>query len=446
MRHPRETRTALARAHEPPARAHEELSSFHHSRNALVLQRTIGNHAVRQLLQRDDTDPAKPPPSKTGYVGMNPGSKSEAKTLKGILKDDVIVSMNDPALEKSLETDAGIATWLLNDIPTLIANPWRFLFAFEAIRQTSPAARDQMAQVVKMFHAAEEGAFSLERLVLSGHSNGVQLWGDEEKNFNPGSFMLDDALTRLTNTFPKAAGQVEDVMFSACYTQSSIELVIRVFPNVRTVWGYAGASPAAGAGAERHIAKWEKETRGAKTLQADDGLGKSALWTRDAAEASADKNGYIRNDPAKANLDTLKDSFYGLSLDALEQFRGNTPINKNVLNQAYGLIQMMLAHPRLTDDDRAVLVVWRDTLLRFRYYEKVSAAFASTYASQIKAAYDAIKRRMPNYATISRAALRAEKEAFEALMATNADAKAFYDTYLQPFWKMDPALIPETWI
>jgi hypothetical protein len=53
---------------------------------------------------------------------------------------------------------------------------------------------------------------------------------------------------------------------------------------------------------------------------------------------------------------------------------------------------------------------------------------------------------MPNYATISRAALRAEKEAFEALMAANADAKAFYDTYLYPLWKMDPSLIPETWI
>jgi hypothetical protein len=328
----------------------------------------------------------------------------------------------------------------------LIANPWRFLFAFEAIRQTDAAARDQMAQVVKMFHAAEEGAFSLERLVLSGHSNGVQLWGDEAKNFNPGSFMLDDALTRLTNIFPKAAGQVEDVMFSACYTQSSIELVIRVFPNVRTVWAYAGASPAAGAGSERHIAKWEKETRGAKTLQADDGLGKSALWTRDAAEASADNNGYIRNDPAKANLDTLKHSFYGLSLDANAQFRGDSPINKNILNQAYGVVQMMLAHPHLTDDDRAVLVEWRDKLLRFRYYEKVCATFASTYAAQIKAAYDAIKRPMPNFATISRAALRAEKEAFEAAMVTNADAKAFYDTYLQPFWKMDTSLIPETWI
>jgi hypothetical protein len=47
---------------------------------------------------------------------------------------------------------------------------------------------------------------------------------------------------------------------------------------------------------------------------------------------------------------------------------------------------------------------------------------------------------------MSRAALKAEREAFEALMATNADAKAFYDTYLLPFWKMDPALIPETWI
>jgi hypothetical protein len=445
---PRETRTLLNRAPAPaqPARAHHLLPGLHHSPDALMLQRTIGNHAVRQLLQRDDASPDAPPRSKTIYMGMNKAGKSEADTLKGILKDDVILAMNDPTLEKSLATNAGIATWLLTATPDLISNPFKFLFAYLAIEDTMPAARDQMAQVIQMFHLAEIGKFRLERLVLSGHSNGVQLWGDEEKNFNPGSFLLEDMLTRLTAAFPAAAAQVEDVMFSACYTVSSIDLVVKVFPNVQNVWGYAGLSPAAGAGAEAHISRFERETRGGKVLDEKDGLGKSALWTREAAESSDDGRGYIRNDPAKAKLSTLKSSFYGLSLSVNEQIDGSAPLNQGILNQAYFYVQMMLAHPELREDDRNILHNWRDVLLRLRHYEKVCANFASTYAAEIKKAYDAIKRATPNYAKMSRAALTIEKSVFEATSATSADAKEFYDKLLLPFYQLDRSIIPETWI
>jgi len=294
------------------------------TRNVFALQRTIGNAAVRGILQReagtlqrDEGEGDKKLPSKTLYVGMNPGAKLEEKTLKNVLKDEVISAMNDPSLEKSLKTDAGIAAWLKAEMPELLANPMLLFFAYTTLQETNPDARDQLAQVFKMFSAAEQGLFSVERLVLSGHSNGVELWGDAASNFNPGGFMLDTTLSRLVGLFPKAAAQVEDVMFSACYTVSSIELVIKVFPNVQTVWAYAGASPAAGAGAEAHISKWESETRGKQTLEAKDGRGKAALWTRSAAESSKEKRGYIRNDPAKADIKQILQSFYGFSVDAV---------------------------------------------------------------------------------------------------------------------------------
>jgi hypothetical protein len=413
----------------------------------MALQRTIGNHAVRELIQRDEAEGK--PKSKTLYMGMNPAAGGEVKTLKSVLKDDVITAMNDPALEKTLATDAGIAMWLINEVPSLLRNLFQFAFAYDAIQKTTPSARDQMGQVIKMFHAANEGNFSLERMVLSGHSNGVELWGDEAKNFNPGSFVLDDALSSLTSTFPKAAAQVQDVMFSACYTLSSIELVIKVFPNVRTVWAYAGASPAAGAGAEQHIARWERETRGEKTLSATDGVGKSALWTRDAAEASDDGRGYIRNDPAKIKLPQLQDSYWGLYNNARSQLLGDSPYNKSILNSAYFQLQMILAHPELKDEaDRAAYNHQREVVLRFRYYDKVCQTFARTYEAQIQAAYAAMGRRTPNFASITRAALRAELHAFKAALEAKADAdgQAFYDTYLEPFWKLDQTLIPSTWI
>ncbi len=445
----RAVRPALASNYDRTRDLQQPLHTPQNAQSVLALQRTIGNRAVREILQRDDAEPDKALPSKTMYMGMNAGARGEVKALKGILKDDVLSSLNDPALEKSLETDAGIAKWLMAEMPTLVNNPLQFFFAYLTLQETSATARDQMAQAIKMFHAAEAGLFRLERMVLSGHSNGVELWGDEKENFKPGNFLLDNALRHLAGTFPKAAAQVEDVMFSACYTVSSIELVIQVFPNVRSVWGYAGASPAAGSGAEEHITKWEKETRGAKLLDAKDGMGKAALWTRDAAESSKDKRGYIRNDPADADLQELLDSYYGLELDAKGQLQGDAPINMNILNMAYFQIQMMLAHPELKDDAlRAQLTKGREVLLRFRHYDNVCQNFASTYAAEIKNAYAAIGRTPPNFSKISRTTLRAEKDAFKAALAAipNAAAQEFYNNYLLPFWKLDHKLIPATWI
>ncbi|HEX6032767.1 MAG TPA: hypothetical protein VFY90_15150, partial [Tepidiformaceae bacterium] len=404
---------------------------------------------VSRLIQRADDSPDKPPVSKTLYMGMNPGSKGEAKALKGVLKDKVVAALNDPTLEKTLETEEGIARWLVGELPSLIYRPLQFLFAYSTILQTQPQARDQMAQVIKMFHAAERGDFRLERIVLSGHSNGVELWGDAAKNFDPGKFLLDEDLSRLTAAFPKAAAQVEDVMFSACYTVSSIDIVVRVFPNVRTVWAYAGASPAAGAGAERHISRWERETRGDQTLGAKDGLGKSALWTREAAESSDDGRGFIRNDPAKADMKQLRQSFYGLSLDAKEQIQGQKPINLNILNNAYFYAQMMLAHPELKDQaEREIIQRWVDVLLRLRHYDKICDNFAQTYAAEIKRAYAAIGRPAPAFSRLPRPALADEVRQFEEALnvSPNADAQAFYDSILRPFWKLDTTIVPATWI
>src|SRR5690606_32511966 len=83
------------------AALHAAVQSPRQAQNTLLLQRTLGNRATQRLIQRDDGTPTTAPPSKTLYMGMNAGSKIEAAKLKGILKDDVIAAMNDPALEKS---------------------------------------------------------------------------------------------------------------------------------------------------------------------------------------------------------------------------------------------------------------------------------------------------------------------------------------------------------
>jgi hypothetical protein len=422
------------------------------SDRVLSLQRTVGNYATRQLLQRDNEVTGAAPtkaPSKTAYMGMNPGSRKEAAHLKGLLKDDVLISLNDPTLEKTLKTEVGVLDWIVRELPVLLLVPDKFLKAYDGLLATDPEARDQMAHVFKMFYSAQLGQFTLERLVLSGHSNGVQLWGDADAKFKPGSFLLTRDLHNLTEAFPVAAAQVQDVMFSACYTVSSVEAVIKAFPNVRTIWTYAGKSPAAGAGAEEHISKWDKETRGDQTMQEEDGMGKSAIWTRDAAKASKKGDGFVRNDPAKASLHDLDNEFFALRIDAKEQLEGNKPLHQDTLNNAYNYIQMILAHPdSKTSPDRADYEYWRDTLLRLRFHTVACTRFGTEYASEIKAGYTAIGRKAPNFAGMNRQSLKAELSAFAAaLKATpNAEAQTFYDKYLQGLWKLDTKIIPDGWL
>ena len=69
---------------------------------------------------------------------------------------------------------------------------------------------------MRWFNRAEKGEIVLERLVLSGHSNGVELWGDAEADAEskPGTMVVERDLRALTTVFPDAgcAGRGRDVL------------------------------------------------------------------------------------------------------------------------------------------------------------------------------------------------------------------------------------------
>lgn len=122
-------------------------------------------------------------------------------------------------------------------------------------------SRDEMARLIDVFRRAERGEIGLERVVLSGHSTGPFVEGEDGDRVD---FSFFEDLARI---FPGAAGQVQDLMLSACNTGQPVDLPqYRVmFPNLQSVWGYEGRSPLARAAnmtSVQHVEAWERVSRG----------------------------------------------------------------------------------------------------------------------------------------------------------------------------------------
>src|SRR5207237_1285921 len=105
---------------------------------------------------------------------------------------------------------------------------------------------------------AESGQGTMpSRLVLSGHSAGGAMWGD-----NTGHFSLE-SICELGKIFPASAKNVEDIHFAGCFTYRPLQgdraEWQASFPNVKTMWGYDHFSQHAPVG---DLAAWQAATLG----------------------------------------------------------------------------------------------------------------------------------------------------------------------------------------
>jgi hypothetical protein len=262
----------------------QQLSEGVHSHHILALQPVMGNQTVQRILadalaQRAPTQAE--PPTAVGYMGLNPKAYKEAQALKRYTKDESIISLDNPDAQAGLDTDGERAAFILHTLKISPLSFFGFLTAWICLEQCDGDFREQMADMMLMFRNAELGKYRLERLILSGHHSGGEMWGDSNDQHSPGYFMPERDLTNLARAFPNAAAQVKDVMFSACNSTEQVELCKRVFPNLQSVWVYAGYSPNVDQGSARHIVHWEKKTRGDRQPVKKDKIGNTAIWTKD---------------------------------------------------------------------------------------------------------------------------------------------------------------------
>lgn len=431
----------------------------------LELQRTAGNRAVTEAIiavQREGDDkpdvitgadpratPApRRPPRTTGFLGLNEGADKELAKLKRTTGEDVVSTLNDPAAEAKLKDNPGIADFVFDDLGIPVVELPRWEKAIDVLEQADPHLREQLAEVMRWFNRAEKGEILLDRLVLSGHSNGVQLWGEsvEGRESQPGVMLLDRDLRGVAAVFPEATKQVEDIMFSACFSINAVELVIKVFPNLKTAWAYTSFSPSAKQGSDEHIAEFARATEGAGTLAKSNRRGSSALWTKE--------KGYVVGDPSLAAAGGLYTEAFRLWNDiGLPMFRGEkADLTSDQLMPVYMAIQRMIAHPGTDPDLRKRAEHVMQIVLHLRFWPKLREKFQAAYGATLQPAYDALGIPQPDWSKITRIGLKAHMDAIKKAFEANPDAASKYKALLDKYITKgihefkDEEVIPKGWI
>jgi hypothetical protein len=388
------------------------------------------------------------------YMGVNPASRdTELSTLRG-------TGAQVSGAAGRRQQDTAVAGGQVMDLTTeegreaYVGQFDRFdraardnVKAFLA--SSNSAARDELAQFLVIFYEAEIGKRIIKRVVLSGHSGGDSIIGEGQNLTSIGFYELKS----LGTLFPRAVGQVEDLMLSACNTGQTGKLAqyTAIFPNLRSIWAYVGYSPlgsTAGSGANRHMKSWEGASRGRldhdkldgarERIATGSGTDKNvALWTRDGAGATQ----YETASP-EAGLDfaTLKSSVDG-GMDAYRDAYDNGNIDLSALSALYTRLQNLTGNhqPDLGAEYDRYLTITKHVLY-LRHWPNIRENFWAAHGPAVTEAYEG-HGAVPSYKTGSR---------FETLRAIQGfpgdKSSEGYRLLDQVLRGLDPAQIPDHWI
>jgi hypothetical protein len=103
--------------------------------------------------------------------------------------------------------------------------------------------RPDAASLEQLFAKAERGEANIRHLILSGHSSGLQVWGESSDGTHRET-SIDD-MKALKDKFPKAFAQVQHVTFMSCYAGSAGNSAQwnAVFDKARAITGFYGSAP-----------------------------------------------------------------------------------------------------------------------------------------------------------------------------------------------------------
>lgn len=390
------------------------------------------------------------------YLGVNPAAREhELSTLQGSGVN--VASANGRSQQDTsvaggqsvdLTTDQGREAYVAR-LARLDATARGTVKAL--LKQSRSRSRDELAQLLELFYEAEIGRRIIKRVVLSGHSGGHSIIG--ERN-NATSISFSD-LQALGTIFPRAVGQVEDLMLSACNTGQTSKLAqyTAIFPNLRSIWSYVGFSPGgevAGAGSNRHIKQWERASRGRidpgkldaarKDLATgSDVMDKSvALWTRDTDTTTPQ---YKTASPeAELDYETLRSSVdSGLSAYGDAYKDGN--INLAELSTLYTQLQYLTGNHQTalgSKRDRYLLIT--NHVLYLRFWPNIRKHFWDAHGRAVAKAYEG-HGTVPSYRTGSR------RDVLRAIKSFPGDPGSDgYRLLTQILRDLDPAQIPDHWI
>ncbi|MCB9778610.1 MAG: hypothetical protein H6742_08625 [Alphaproteobacteria bacterium] len=426
-------------------------------------QALVGNQAVVDIIKAENhyTGERAFDPSKTAIVhmGMNGYAADEARHLNSLNRDRggaIGIRQRGTAQDEVTHLGTKFDLTQVEDcaryVATLGLPDQTAVDVAQALnRDDFHEARDELAQLVRVLSEAELGARRMDRLVLSGHSVGTMIWGDDNGNIH-----FDD-LAELLQYFPKATGQVTHLMLSACYTGGERKLAQyhAMFPNLQSIWAYDGSSPGTWSGAMDHMTAWESSTEPGKDASGVDPT--LAAGTRKADNVSTwnTTDGYQGDQPMslwdlRRQLEDQVDSVYMPHLSGEQTV---TDSQSGPLREFYNLVQRYLSHPDASGGELARYQGIRDTTIRLLYWGLVTRKFADAYGTRLTAGYAAVERALPAFASMSRLDAAAEVDAFSAAadaMAMTGDRDAAVDDVLdlleRGLVELDATLVPTQWL
>ena len=371
-------------------------------------QELVGNQAIIDIIkaQNSPTGQRELNPNKNGivFLGFNTYAHDEANHLNRINTGGGAVSakpgreqdkISSGGVTYDLQTVEGVASF----IATLGLDDQKAVRAAEFLFDIGDEARDEMAQFIQILSQAEMGERDIDRMVLSGHSVGSQLWGDHN-----GEVTFKE-LSELFELFPNAAGQVEHLMLSACYSggEAKMSQYQEMFGNVDSVMAYHGSSPGTWSGAMDHMTRWERVTdKGDDPGGVDPSVARGLRKAENVSTWNS-VDGYQGDKPMSVyelqrELDS-RETVYQSHFDGQQEVADS---QTGPLRDYYNLVQRALANPEFPSGATQELERRRDVTIRLLYFGLISSKFQDHYGSQLQAGIRGAGLAVPDFNQLGR--------------------------------------------
>ncbi|MAQ18033.1 MAG: hypothetical protein CMN30_24950 [Sandaracinus sp.] len=314
---------------------------------------------------------------------------------------------------------------------------------------TSSRGRGEIAALARQWAGAYHGQPIPERLVLSGHGDGEVVF---ETN---GDRIARADVLALARAMPGAAKHLRHVHVAACQHgyEPRTEPYFDAFPNLRSVWGYAGFAPS-GATARAHQARWERATRSDTDRAAVHAA--LAQGTRRAVAVAVHRRGEAWEGPPVEPLPDLGARARAGAADFGRLFRGELVVTRpgeGFGADHYQTLQSLTAHHDFadqSDDYRAFWTQRREQTLRLRFFTShVAPTFERVHGPRLDRAYAALDLARPDFGSLTRAETLAAVARFDAAFrdaGAPSELRAARDLLVEGLVQLDPARIPVEWL
>lgn len=415
-------------------------------------QDLVGNQAIVDVISQlnQPTGERERDPNKNGivFMGLNTYAHDEARTLNQLNAGEGGAIAAKPQAKQDhithngkqhdLTTETGAATY----IATLGLPDQKAVEVATMLHEARGKSRDELAQLIRILSEVEMGERSMERMVLSGHSVGSQIWGDENGNI---SFSF---LSKLLELFPAATEQLEHLMLSACYSggEAKMDQYHEMFPNLDSVFAYHGSSPGTWTGAMDHMGAWVSATASGKDAAGvdpslADGMRKSgnvSTWNKEDGYQGDKPMSVWEIEQSLSSQEHVYTNHLSGSIEVADSQSGP-------LRDYYGLIQRALSHPELNSSRVAELEHRRDVTIRLLYFNLISTRFVEHHGDLLAEGAAAAGLAVPALGSIGR---QQTLDFITALGAGGGDhsTAALLDLLQRGLRDLSNEVIPTSWV